>query len=79
MMKNEYIHIGDFEKYVRNRFKNIINGNGLVIPRIAIKVALDDIFNTPNKVHSPDHEHTPYHTGSGEIICSKCGHPCGGR
>ena len=43
-MKDSYIHIGDFEKYVRNRFKNIVNGKGSVIPRIAVKMALDDIF-----------------------------------
>ncbi len=25
------------------------------------------------------HQHIPYHTGSGEIVCSKCGEICGCR
>jgi len=41
---NIYININDFEKTVRERFKNIIEGAGPVIPRIAVKIALDDIF-----------------------------------
>lgn len=39
-----YIHLGDFEKFVRNRFKNIIGGKGSTVPRTAVKIALDDIF-----------------------------------
>ena len=34
----------EFEKKVRDRFKHIIDGDGLVIPRIAVKIAIDDIF-----------------------------------
>lgn len=41
---NVYINLNDFEKTVRNRFKNIIEGAGPVIPRIAVKIALDDVF-----------------------------------
>lgn len=33
------------EPIVRKRFKHIIEGEGFVIPRIAVKVALDDLFN----------------------------------
>ena len=29
---------------VRDRFRGIINGPGTVIPRVAVKVALDDLF-----------------------------------
>ena len=34
----------DIESKVRNRFKTIMGGKGSVIPRIAIKIALDDLF-----------------------------------
>ena len=40
-----YVHLKDFEKFVRDRFKNIVTGNGSIIPRIAFKIALDDIFS----------------------------------
>jgi len=43
-MTNSYIHIRDFEKFVRDKFKHIIGGKGLVIPRMAVKLALDDVF-----------------------------------
>jgi len=36
------IDIVEYE--VRKRFYHIINGEGIVIPRIAVKCALDDIF-----------------------------------
>ena len=36
---------GEIEARVRSRFENIMNGEGLTIPRIAIKVALDDLFD----------------------------------
>ena len=32
------------EDEVRLRFKHILNGDGPLIPRIAVKIALDDIF-----------------------------------
>ena len=32
------------EDEIRERFKYIIGGNGCVVPRIAVKIALDDIF-----------------------------------
>ncbi len=43
-MTDNYIHLGDFENFARNRFKNIVDGKGPIIPRIAVKIALDDIF-----------------------------------
>ena len=43
-MSDNYIHIGDFEVFVRNRFKHIVDGAGFTIPRLAVKRALDDIF-----------------------------------
>jgi hypothetical protein len=33
------------EERIRKRFHNIVNGEGPIIPRIAVKTALDDIFN----------------------------------
>lgn len=45
-MNDSYINLGDFEKFVRNRFKNIVGGPGFVIPRIAVKIALDDVFKS---------------------------------
>lgn len=45
-MSDSYLHIGDFEKFVRDRFKNIVGGEGPLIPRIAVKIALDDVFKT---------------------------------
>ena len=33
------------EYEVRKRFYHIINGEGITIPRIAVKCALDDIFS----------------------------------
>lgn len=35
-----------FEKRLRKKFRNIINGKGLVIPRIVVKMAIDDLFKT---------------------------------
>ena len=70
-MTDDYIHLGDFEKFVRNRFKNIISGKGPIIPRIAIKIALDDIFkeNVILTTDEPDLEKMGY--------CPKCGiRPC---
>lgn len=70
-MNEDYIHLGDFEKFVRNRFKHIINGKGPIIPRIAIKIALDDIFSEDAVLTTaePDLEELGY--------CSKCGiRPC---
>lgn len=32
------------ERKVRRRFENIINGAGLMIPRMAVKIAVDDLF-----------------------------------
>ena len=32
-----------FEELVRDRFKHIIGGAGSLVPRIAVKIALDDI------------------------------------
>jgi hypothetical protein len=67
-MTDSYIHLGDFEKFVRNRFKHIINGKGSIIPRIAIKIALDDIFKN-NIQDEPDLEKLGY--------CPRCGiRPC---
>lgn len=67
-MTDSYIHLGDFEKFVRNRFKHIINGKGSIIPRIAIKIALDDIFKN-NIQDKPDPEKLGY--------CPRCGiRPC---
>ncbi len=43
-MTDSYRHLKDFESFVRNRFKHIVNGEGPVIERIAVKIALDDIF-----------------------------------
>ena len=34
----------DIERKVRSRFKTIVGGKGFLIPRIAIKIALDDLF-----------------------------------
>ena len=34
------------EDEVRERFKHIINGDGFLIPRIAVKIAIDDIFTS---------------------------------
>ena len=34
----------EIEAKIKDRFKNIIDGPGITIPRIAIKVAIDDIF-----------------------------------
>ena len=28
------------------------------------------------KYHPKKHVHKPYHTGSGEVVCSECGEPC---
>lgn len=44
-MSDNYIHLGDFEKYVRSRFNHIINGSGVFTTRIAVKIALDDVFS----------------------------------
>ena len=45
-MKNDsYIHLKVFEAFVRYRFQHIIDGKGLVVPRVAVKIALDDIFS----------------------------------
>ena len=45
-INDSYINLGDFEKFVRNRFKNIVGGPEFVIPRIAVKIALDDVFKS---------------------------------
>ena len=63
-MEDNYIHLGDFEKYVRNRFKNIVNGKGAVIPRIAVKKALDDIFTPPEQINPADAKRLPCSCGS---------------
>jgi len=39
-----YIHSDDVKENIRNRFEHIINGKGLVIPRIAIANAVADII-----------------------------------
>ena len=44
-MNNEYIHLGDFEKYIRNKFRHIVNGKGLTIPRIIVEKTLDEVFD----------------------------------
>jgi len=44
-VNDNYIHLKDFENFVRNRFEHIVNGAGPLIPRIAVKIALDDIFS----------------------------------
>lgn len=44
-MADDYIHLEDFEEFVRNRFKDIINGEGLTISRITVKAAINDIFS----------------------------------
>lgn len=69
-MTDDYIHLGDFEKYVRNRFKNIVGGEGLVIPRIAVKIALDDIFK-PDDASQPQVEADALN----RCVCDKCGQP----
>ncbi len=45
-MSDNYIHLGDFEKFVRDRFKAIIEGKGSIVPRIAVKLKLDEIFSS---------------------------------
>jgi len=44
-MSDNYIHLGDFEKFVRSKFKNIVEGEGLTIPRQIVGYTLDEIFN----------------------------------
>jgi len=49
MIENSsYINLDEFEKFVRNRFKNIVGGQGFIVPRIAVEIALDYIFNPEN-------------------------------
>lgn len=38
----------EIETEVRKRFKYIIGGKSLIIPRIAVKIAIDDIFGKPD-------------------------------
>ena len=42
---SSYVNLDEFEKFVRNRFKNIVGGLGFVVPRLAVKMALDYIFD----------------------------------
>ena len=41
---DNYIYLGDFEKFVRSKFKNIVEGEGLTIPRQIVGYTLDEIF-----------------------------------
>jgi len=68
-MSDNYIHLGDFEKFVRSKFKNIVEGEGLTIPRQIVGYTLDEIF-------SEDAVLTPAAPDSEEpaTYCGGCGY-----
>jgi len=66
-MSDDYIHLKDFEKFVRNRFKNIVKGERSVVPRAAVRVALDDIFKDDDAVLT-----NAMHS-DGKSRCEDCG------
>ena len=59
-MPDDYIHLEDFEKFVRNRFKDIVEGEGLTVPRQIVGYALDEVFSDDavltNATHSDGEE-----------------------
>ncbi len=45
MFEKDQEYFGDtIEEIVRKRFEHIINGEGAIIPRIAVRVAVDSLF-----------------------------------
>ena len=52
---SDYI-IDQIEGRFRERFRYIINGEGPLVPRIAVKIALDDLFSKERQ------------SGKGEIL-----------
>ena len=57
------LHLKGFESFVRDRFKHIVDGKGIVIPRIAVNIALDDIFKITSRCDECDYKEMPASEG----------------
>ena len=49
MINKLQLYLGkEVEAKIRSRFKNIVSGEGVTIPRRAVQAAIDDIFGPPH-------------------------------
>ena len=74
-MTDNYIHLGDFEKFVRSKFKNIVEGEGLTIPRQIVGYTLDEIFSE-DSVLTPAAPDSEGRCGHEDRSWFKKGEPC---
>ncbi len=67
--KDQRYYTGRIEEIVRKRFKNIINGEGPIIPRIAVRVVVEGLFaDLPIYYQLED-------APESEELCERCGYP----
>ncbi len=80
-MSDSYINLKDFEKFVRGRFKAIVGGKGSVVPRIAVKLKLDEIFSDGASQPLNPHEQAEvcalFEMCRYKVACEGCPDNCG--
>ena len=68
-LNDAHINCKDVQKMISDRFQSIINGSGIVVPRVAVKIAVDDLIAELNGIND---EIKPCSFCNGKVAMDPC-------